>query len=94
MKIEWEKKPQTPEQQRLVNYLTDHMDIVFDLVELSYRHNMYSIALTPKSFKNSFFTFEFKKHPSSDFVLILIWKGIRVGDALPILHGHLNPKAI
>jgi hypothetical protein len=92
MKIKWDKKPATTEQKILADYLISRPDIITDVVRLSSRHDVLSASITPKSFESGFFTYEFKKDPSSDSYLIIIWKGIRTGDAVPVLYGHLEEE--
>ena len=89
MKIIWDKKPVTMEQKNLAEYLVNHSDIIVDLVKLSAEHKFFSISITPKSFETGFYTYELKKDPSSDSYLVLVWKGIRTGDAVPLFYGHL-----
>ena len=92
MKIKWDKKPATTEQTILADYLISRPDIIADITRLSSTHTVLSASITPKSFESGFFTYEFKKDPSSDSYLIIVWKGIRTGDAVPVLYGHLEEE--
>jgi len=94
MKIKWDKEPTTTEQKILADYLISRPDIIADITRLSSTHTVLSASITPKSFESGFFTYEFKKDPSSDSYLIIIWKGIRTGDAVPVLYGHIDEKTI
>jgi len=90
MKIKWDKKPTTQEQKILADYLIYRLDIIADIIRLSSKHGVLSSSITPKSFESGFFTYEFKKDLASDSYLIIVWKGIRTGDAMPVLYGHLE----
>jgi len=92
MKIKWDKKPATTEQVILADYLISRLDIIADIIRVSSRYDVLSASITPKSFESGFFTYEFKKDSSSDSYLLIIWKGIRTGDAVPVLYGHLEEE--
>ncbi len=92
MKIKWDKEVVTTEQKILAKYVATHSDIFVTLIQLDLRHNIFSLSVTPKPFKTGFYTYELKKDPSSDSYLILIWKGIRTGDAIPMLYGHIEDE--
>jgi len=94
MKIKWDKKPATTEQKILADYLISRPDIIADIIRLSSRHDVLSASITPKSFESGFFTYEFKKDSSADSYLIIVWKGIRTGDAVPMFYGHLEKETI
>jgi len=92
MKITWDKGPVTTEQKTLAEYLVNHSDIIVDLVTMSNKHKFFSASVTPKPFETGFYTFELKKDPSSNSYLVFVWKGIRTGDAIPLLYGHVDDK--
>ena len=92
MKITWDKRPVTSEQKNLAEYLVNHSDIIVDLVKPSMKQKFFSASITPKPFETGFYTFELKKDPPSDSFLVFVWKGIRTGDAVPLLYGYVDNK--
>lgn len=90
MKIRWDKKPETIEQKVLADYLANHQAIIDDMVSMGSKNDLLTASFTPKYFEQGFFTYEIKKSTFSNTYSVIVWRGIRTGDAVPVLYGRLE----
>ena len=90
MNIRWDKEPETPELRTLANYLMDHLSIVDRMIGISSRHDLLTLSFTLQPFEQSFFTFEIKRGTFSRAYHIIVWGGLRTGDAMPVLYGKIE----
>jgi hypothetical protein len=90
MNIRWDKEPETPELRILANYLMDSLSIVDEMIGISSRNDLLTLSFTPQPFERSFFTFEIKKGTFSRAYHIIVWGGLRTGDAMPVLYGMIE----
>lgn len=90
MKIVWDKTPVTPEEKMLARFVAGHQNLFIELAAESDHHDLLTASLTPKPLGRGFFTFELKKRCSSGTYDIIVWRGVRTGDATPILIGNLK----
>lgn len=90
MEINWDKIPKTQEEMIIAEYIEDKIAIIELLLGVYTKENLLTISFTPPPLKRNFYTYEIKYHKHGKTYLINVWKGIRTGDGLPVLYGHLN----
>ncbi len=89
MNVKWDRKPETKEARMVVDYLAGVPGLVEEILALSAKYGLLTASFTPKPLGKNFFTFEIRyDHPSSANHLV-VWRGVRVGDAVPLLYGVL-----
>ncbi|OPX61045.1 MAG: hypothetical protein A4E25_00072 [Methanobacterium sp. PtaB.Bin024] len=90
MKINWEKIPKTQEEIIVTEYIEGKINILERLLDVYTKEHLLTISFTPPPLKGNYYTYEIKFHRHGQKYLINVWKGIRTGDALPILYGYLQ----
>ena len=90
MDIKWDKEPKSIEQKLTVDYIENHLDAVRSIINLNSSENLISSSFTPESLEEKFYTYEIRKENSSGDYLLLIWRGLRTGDAVPIIYGRIE----
>jgi len=90
MIIKWNKKPEGLEQKSLADYLEEHANTLCEMIKMSSEGDLLTASFTPKPVDNCFFTYEIRRETSSDDYLVIVWRGIRTGDAIPILYGRIE----
>ena len=90
MRIKWDREPDTIGQKVLADYLSRHSALVAEVIRLSSESNLLNASFTPQAFESGFFTYEIKKDPHADDYLVIVWRGIRPGDAVPVLYGRID----
>lgn len=90
MNINWDKIPQTEEEINVARYIENRIIILERLLDVYTQEKLFTLSCTPPPLKGKFYTYEIKYHQHDEIYLINVWKGVRTGDALPILYGHLQ----
>ena len=90
MEIIWDKIPQNQEEATVAEYIECKINILERLLMVYTKENLLSLSFTPTPLKNKFYTYEIKYHRHEEKQLINVWKGIRIGDGLPVLYGYLK----
>ena len=68
----------------------EFMDAVAEWVRLSIKHRLVTASFTPQAVDNAFFTCEIRLNPHRGSYHLVVWRGIRTGDAVPILYGEIK----
>ncbi|MBC7084890.1 MAG: hypothetical protein H5T43_00775 [Methanomethylovorans sp.] len=92
MKILWDKKPETAEQKLIADYASDYIPILEGQIELISSNDLLTASFTPRPLNGHFYTYEVRKETSSDKYLLIVWQGIRTGDARSLLYGWLEKE--
>ena len=92
MKILFEKAPRTIDEKIAASYTEINSNIIKEFVKLSSENNFLNLSFTPKPKKDekSFFTYEIKKGNFNENYSIIVWRGIRTGDGVPILYAEFE----
>ena len=90
MNIKWDSEPDTAEQRIVADYLRQSEGLIMAMMMLSAQHGLLTASFTPKPFGKSFFTYEIKYNHLLDAYHLIVWRGVRVGDAVPILYGVME----
>ena len=90
MKINWDKKPQKQEEILVAAYVEDKISMLENLLDLYVQENLLTLSWTPNPLNRNYYTYELKYHRHREKYLINVWKGVRAGDALPILYGDIQ----
>ena len=90
MIIKWNKKPGCLEQKLLVDYLEEHTNTLCKMIKMISEDDLLTASFTPRPLDKCFFTYEIRRETYSDDYLVIVWKGIRTGDATPILYGRIE----
>ena len=90
MKINWDKKARKQEEIIVAAYIEDKISILENLLDLYIQENLLTISWTPNPLNGNYYTYELKYHRHREKYLINVWKGVRTGDALPILYGDIQ----
>ncbi len=90
MKINWEKVPKNHEEIIVAEYIEGEIRVLESLLGVYTKKHFLTISFTPPPLKGNYYTYEIKYHGHDEKYLINVWKGIRTGDALPVLYGYLQ----
>jgi hypothetical protein len=90
MDIRWDRDPGTAEQKMIADYLAQSADLLSAVLTLTSRHCLLTTSFTPNSFEKRFFTFEIRYDHLSAACHLVVWRGMRTGDAVPLLYGTLD----
>lgn len=88
MEIKWNKGLLGEEERRLNDYLNGRMGTLERLIGVL-SEDLMIISFTPPPIGNNFYTFEIRYIPAQGY-LLNVWKGIRTGDAAPLMWGFLK----
>lgn len=89
LKIGWDRTPEKPEELIATNYVEDKINIIESLLNNYIKEGLLTVSFTPPALCGKFYTYEIKFHQHDRKYIILVWKGVRTGDGMPFLHGHL-----
>lgn len=89
MDIRWDRDPETAEQKMLADYLAQSADLLATVFTLISKHHLLTISSTPNPLEGRFFTFEIRYDHLSAACHLVVWRGMRTGDAMPLLYGTL-----
>ncbi|MBN1275263.1 hypothetical protein JXA12_03145 [Candidatus Woesearchaeota archaeon] len=92
MNIHWDREPEKVEQKILADYLYGHRMILEKVIELSSTNTLLTTSATHKSLRSGFFTHDVREEQSSNNCISVAWRGIRTGDARPLLYGWLEQE--
>lgn len=90
MKIKWDKYPQQQEEIIVAASIESKIGAVENLLNLFIKENLLTISWTLTPLNGNYYTYEIKYHRHREKYLINVWKGVRTGDAMPILYGIFN----
>ena len=90
MKINWDKYPRKQEEIIVAAYIESKIGAVENLLNLFIKENLLTISWTPTPLNGNYYTYEIKYHRHREKYLINVWKGVRTGDAMPILYGGIQ----
>lgn len=93
MNIKWDKEPKSIEERVLADYTLRYQDMILEFANFISKKNLLTSSFTPKPFDKNFFTYEIRGDNFSNDYLIIIWRGIRTGDAILMLYGRLEYEA-
>lgn len=94
MEIFWNKILETDEEQVVSDYLDNKSDIVRHIDKILFSYNLFSLTFTHRTYRSSFFTYEFKKDSRMDNFYVFIWRGLRAGDTSPLIFGRIADEKI
>lgn len=89
LKISWDRTPEKPEEIISTEYVEDKICIIKSLLSLYIKEGLLAVSFTPPVLSGKFYTYEIKFHHNDEKYIIIVWKGVRTGDGMPLLHGHL-----
>lgn len=90
MKVDWQKTAQTQEEITVASYIENKTHQLQELLNLYKEENFLTLSFTPPPLKSNYYTYEIRYHHHDKKYLINVWKGIRTGDAMPVLYGYLD----
>jgi hypothetical protein len=90
MNITWDSEPDTAEQRMVADYVRQSKSLIMAVLKLSAQHGLLTASFTPKPSGKRFFSYEIKYNHLIEAYHLIVWRGIRVGDAVPILYGVLE----
>ncbi len=93
MNITWDTEPHTSDQLTAVEYLRNSEGLAMAVLKLIVTHGLLTASFTPKPTGEKFFTYEIRHDPLRTSHHLIVWRGIRVGDAVPVLYGVLEDEA-
>lgn len=90
MNVNWDKTPQTQEEINVAEFIEAKISIFERLLDVYKQENLLTISFTPPPLKSNYYTYEIKYHRHDEMYLIIVWKGVRTGDTMPVLYGQIN----
>ncbi len=92
MKINWDRVPDTDEARMVADYLTSVSPLLDEMLAVRDRHDLLTMSFTPKPLGRGFYTIELRHDHLSSTHQVVVWRGLRTGDAVPLLYGIVeNP---
>jgi len=94
MNIVWDSDPKTAEQKLIASSLAQSVDLIMAILILCAQEGLLTASFTPKPLGKKFFTYEIRYDHLSDAFHLIVWRGMRIGDAVPILYGVLEKDGL
>jgi len=85
MNIHWDKKLKTIGQIAIADYISNGHDLINAMIDIISKNDLLTASFTSKDLDSGFVIYEIRREQSFNHYQIILLRGVRSGDAMPLL---------